>query len=256
MELIDRDTIRMLKYLAVLEATGISAYDFNRFGEGNPRRGILFGEFDRWIASESWADCFVRIGWAVRDGQTRLRIAQLGRSVLAGVGATSLPEPKEQRLMQVVLTKDDDLAYPKLLSAVLSLGECLLVDPYLKAEQFVEVVGGTKVDRCLIRSRCESEVKSIISTTLAGLPGDERPEVRMSDGLHDRLAIPTEGNALGFGLSLNSVGIKTTTLVAYTPEITRMIRETYSEMWERAKVLAPSERNVDARTPDRIRVDG
>lgn len=240
MELLDTDTLRMLRYLATVP-TGIPVYYFNQFGEGDPRRG-MFGPMKRsFIAghTETWASCFERIGWATKGKDDMLRLSGFGREVLAGAGASSLPSPRQEQLAQVVLSVEDNLAYPKLLAEVLALGECLLVDPYLRAGQFIEVVGATQVSRFLVSPKIGSEEKAIIARALRDIPDDERPEVRVSDALHDRLAIPDSGNALGFGLSLNGFGYKTTTLVTYSPEVTRLLRSKYDEIWNDAEVVEP-----------------
>ncbi|CCQ18023.1 putative uncharacterized protein [Rhodococcus sp. AW25M09] len=180
----------------------------------------------------------VRFGWMQKGSNKGLTVTPLGRALLnsdeskeAGVDETGV----------LVLQSRDPLAWGKLVGSISELEEVYIVDPYLRAEQLVQLVEHADVHRVLIGPKIGKSAVTELKVLLA-TPGYESLAVRQAphDMLHDRYIVdPLSVRMLG--ASMNGVGGAATTVVFPLPdEHGAYFRQRAEEWWEGSEDLRSS----------------
>lgn len=133
----------------------------------------------------------------------------------------------------VMLDGNDPLAWGSLVGLIAEIGECLIVDPYLKSEQFLEIAKFTGTTRVILR-RPSRETDLIPWQMYQAIP-DVNVAVRVADPrlLHDRYIVG-ENHVYVLGCSLAGVGRKPTTLVPLEGPIAQQVRDLVEGWWESA----------------------
>lgn len=149
-----------------------------------------------------------------------------------------------------VLDGDDPLAWGALVGTIAEAGACLIVDPYLKPEQFLDIAQFTGTTR-VIMLRPEKEQHLIAWQLYQALPGID-VQIRVADRkfMHDRYIVG-ENAVYGIGCSLNGVGNKPTTLVPHSGEVADRIRDIVEGWWNSAEPIGdpPTDESDD---PDEV----
>ncbi|CAJ1505620.1 hypothetical protein [[Mycobacterium] burgundiense] len=156
--------------------------------------------------------------------------------VLTGLGRALLRADTDQHTDAdvVVLDGDDPLAWGSLVGTIADAGACLIVDPYLKPEQFLDVASFTGTTRVILR-RPQRDYEKAAWQVYQTLPALDIT-IRFADPqlLHDRYIVG-ENRVYLLGCSLNGVGRKPTTLVPVAGLAADRIREMVEGWWEAAE---------------------
>jgi hypothetical protein len=170
------------------------------------------------------------------------RISSTGAGlVLTELGRALLRADTDQSTTSEVTILDgqDPLAWGSLVGTIAEIGECLIVDPYLKAEQFLDIAKFTGTTRVILkRPRSESE---LIRWRMYQAIPEVSVDIRIAEPqhLHDRYIVG-ENAVYGLGCSLNGVARKPTILVPLTGQVADHIRAIVEEWWDTAEPVGES----------------
>ncbi|MGV0792115.1 hypothetical protein [Mycolicibacterium sp. XJ1819] len=169
-----------------------------------------------------------RFGWT-RSSSTGagLVLTDLGRALLRA--DTDLTTAS----VVTVLDGKDPLAWSGLVGIIAEAGKCLIVDPYLKLAQLLDIARFTGTTRVILRR--PQRQRELVSWQVSQKVEDFDVEIRMADPdqLHDRYIVG-ENAVYTLGCSLNGVGSKPTTLVPLTGAVADHVRDLARGWWESA----------------------
>lgn len=253
-EVVDGAAQRVLEYVAMLQRQGYrpSESEVEAFGNSPKRReptnlNEMFGRSVRpspffLSDGETYIDYFRRLGW-IRIRESGVELTKLSLAMLRDLNSPSVSS-QTQSFIEVVVKPDDKLSFTKLLHQFNNLGDALLVDPWLKLEQFMEVAEYTPVTRILTSARAFGSIsqRKIYQRALSAVDG--RIEVRYIDALHDRHYIPDVGNIWMLGVSLNGVAKNVSVLTQLGDESSASLRDAYEKFWNDATVLDPIQQDA------------
>ncbi len=153
--------------------------------------------------------------------------------VLTGLGRALLRSDADQHIDSdvTVLDGDDPLAWGSLVGTIADAGECLIVDPYLKPDQFIDIAKFTGTTRVILRRPARDN--ELVPWRMYQAIPEVDVAIRIADPqlLHDRYIVGETAVYL-LGCSLNGVGRKPTTLVPLRGPIADQIREMVESWWE------------------------
>lgn len=156
--------------------------------------------------------------------------------VLTALGLALLRADTDQSAASevTVLDGEDPLAWGALVGTIAEIGECLIVDPYLKAEQFLDIAKFTGTTRVILRRPAKE--RELVSWRIHQALPDVSVDIRIVDPqlIHDRYIVG-ENAVYGLGCSLSGVGRKPTTLVPMTGPVADHIRSIVEGWWEVAE---------------------
>jgi hypothetical protein len=189
---------------------------------------------------EGFVEHLLRLEWIEANGLGGLALTGLGRALLRSAQVSS---DDQESLGTVVLGSEDPLAYGKLLGHIAESGEALVVDPYLRANQLLELLLHTNCMRLLVGSGLKSsdltEMKVLLNTW------GERPGVQLRQAargaIHDRYIVGDLGVHM-IGASINGIaaGSATTVLIPLRDAAADAIHTLCDEWWDAAELLAVS----------------
>lgn len=251
---------RALGYVAAVRRQGykLSQAEFAAYLE-NPFRKVKsgFGISD-WTKvlnifetpAETNLEWFERLNWLTAKPGF-VDITDLGRAVLASADE----EDVEADMMEVTLDTADPFSYARVIGRIAQRGDALLVDPFFKLDNLLDILVRTTVRGVLMSPQTSKTGKADIAglgTALSRHSFDRKFEIRLADDIHDRYVIPRTGPVDMLGTSLSGVGKKPTLLVTIkSTTASDELRKTYQAIWDRATPLAaPS----TARTAERAEV--
>jgi hypothetical protein len=110
-------------------------------------------------------------------------------------------EDEDQALM---LDSEDPFAYAQFAQRLGQMEDVLLVDPYFRPPQLIELASGGSVRRILIGMNLRDAELLPLSLALRGLPSVK--EIRRTGEVHDRFLIPPSGDLWHLGASVNASG--------------------------------------------------
>jgi hypothetical protein len=190
---------------------------------------------------EHTVEHLLRLRWLrSNESGSGLKVTPLGRALYDSDVLDRLGYGDDKEV--IVLGAGEEFAWGKLVSHISELGECLVIDPYLRNEQLTTLKTHTTMTRALIGSGRSTADCVALKVTLGAL-GYEHIELRQAPPktLHDRYVISADAVYM-MGGSLNGVGAATTTtLMPLTGEPALRIRQLAEEWWEKS---------VDLRMPD------
>jgi hypothetical protein len=196
----------------------------------------------------------LRLDWCEISGTpARARLTALGEAVLRALNqeAAELPDTVE-----VVLPSGDPFAYAAAMGKIAGLGDALLVDPYLRYPQFLDLVEHTGVTRVLIGAKLSAEDRASIAVGIKVFEKRKRTvEVRvLGEGqLHDRVVVPLANDrpVLSLGTSLNGVGGRAVTVLNQVDDVDGVLRAAYQARGDAAQPLAGAKAVSPARRSKR-----
>ncbi|MDB5178230.1 MAG: hypothetical protein JWN01_173 [Patescibacteria group bacterium] len=192
------------------------------------------------VPGEDAVEHLLRLGWLSGD-ETGLSLSPVGQALL---GAAERSDLQIGEGSVVVLSGEDPFAYARLIGFIAKLGPVLLVDPYFRLDQFIQVVTNTAVDRVLI-SKQHKGSKEDIAALRVGLDSKSLPrsiELRAStdSALHDRMIVTKTGDVYTLGSSLSSIGSHTTVLTPVPSLGAQALQATAEKWWKDAEIIDPA----------------
>lgn len=252
-EIVDERAHLVLEYIALLNRQGHkpTVADVEAYGLRPTRRALLRSQYsditsfmsatgwtEHIYTDETYVDYFKRLKWARVVGGG-VSLTPLALALLRELNSSKVAEDAHA-YVEVVVNPEDKMAFTRLLHQFNNLGSGLLVDPYLRLEQFLEIADYTPVSRILTSSRAfgNEQQRKVYQRALAAAEG--RIEVRFIESLHDRHYIPESGNIWMLGVSLNGVAKNISVLTQLGNESSGVLRNAYENFWKDAAVLEPS----------------
>jgi hypothetical protein len=114
----------------------------------------------------------------------------------------------------------------------------LLVEPYFRLQQLMDVAPFDNIVRVLVGSKLSQRDYELIATGLASL--ERTIEVRKAADLHDRYLIPAvEGSVMMLGASLGGIGKKVSTMTTLGPVASQALRDAHEAIWSDAEPIEP-----------------
>jgi hypothetical protein len=195
--------------------------------------GSLGRDFWYEEVRESHVDYLSRLGW-IRTMSAGVELTSLGRALLKALNAPVIQDTAD--VFEIVLDPDDPFAYAKAVGRLASVDDALLVEPYFRLDQLIDVAELSNVTRVLVGSALKPREYEALSVGLGTL---EHPlEIRKAVSLHDRYLIPgRKGQALMLGVSLGGIGKKISTLTPLGEVATDALREAYERIWHDAEII-------------------
>lgn len=135
-----------------------------------------------------------------------------------------------------VLGGDDPLAWGSLVGTIAEVGECMIVDPYLKLDHLLVLAQFTRTSRVIMRRPAKEG--DLVAWRVCLASPDLNIQMRVADPklLHDRYIVG-ETNVYTLGCSLNGVGRKPTTLAPLSGEVADQVRAIVEEWWDAAEPI-------------------
>lgn len=261
-EITSEDTHRLLAYVGALNQHGVKPEPrlVDVFADSPKRRAKRTGRANgldvfaqvsimmagKVVFTETASEHLIRLGWAASVG-AGLELTAAGWALLKALNAPAM-ESESIDFVEVVMAADDPFAYARVIHAIGAAGESLLVDPYLRWDQFHDIMKLDNVTRVLVGPRLQAHEYTAMALGLGSLPPDRRLEVRKASNVHDRYLIPERhGRVLMFGTSLNGVGRRVSTFTTLGDVSTDALRAAHEDIWSAAEVI---ERSSDEAEPD------
>ena len=191
---------------------------------------------------ETFCEYLARLSWIADTAQVELTPA--GRALLKALNAPAL-EDASTDVFEVVLGPDNPFAYAQTLGMLSRSPRALLVEPYFRLEQLMDVAELDNIERVLLGPGVKRRDLEVLATGLAALP-DERPlQVRVAAALHDRYLIPAgEEPVVMLGASLGGIGKKVSTITSLGDLASRALRQAHEDIWTDAAPLEPKTKAI------------
>lgn len=255
-EVVDERTHRVLAYLDALNRHGVRPPRVlvNEFAESPEQKftsesvfsaavqlRTVMSMFDeRLVASETFCQYMARLGW-VNDDVAAAELTPVGRALLKALNAPVLEEASAD-VFEVVLSPDNPFAYAQALNGLSSVEDALLVEPYFRLEQLMDVAAFDNVVRVLTGTRLKRSDYELLATGLASLLPERRLEVRRTADLHDRYLIPAgDGAVLMLGASLGGIGKNVSTMTTLGQVASQALRDAHERLWRDAEHVEPKQ---------------
>lgn len=263
MEIVDDKTHRVLAYVGALNQHGVrpNADLVDEYADRPKRRSTRVGGigglsslarlekavYGRPTFKETESEYIERLGWALNTS-SGVSLTSAGRALLKALNASVL-ESDTVDIVEVVLDADDPFAYATAIGALANAGESLLVDPYFRVSQLVDIQEVDNITRILVGSGMKNGDYQALAVGLKAV--SQGPlEIRKASGLHDRYLIPDgPGNALMIGTSLGGVGRKVSTLTSLGEPATDALRQLHESIWADAEVIGARAAEADVVEP-------
>ena len=258
MDIISKSTHRVLAYIGALNGQGVhprreivDAY------AANPERTHRAGRSMQQIVetmfvlqpvpTETFCHYLARLSW-INDDVQHVELTPIGRALLQALNAPAI-EDMTTNVFEVVLDPDNPFAYAQAFSGLSSAHDALLVEPYLRFEQFMDVARFENIVRALVGSNLRANDYELLASGLASLPPDRPFEIRKTTASHDRYLIPAgDGPVLMLGSSLSGIGKKVSTITTLGDVTSRALRATYETIWRDAEPIEPAKRSIESVT--------
>lgn len=202
-----------------------------------PAFGYLASQLIVTSPGEKPLDHFCRVKWiSVDDG--RVTVTQLGRAVVMAADAES---PADE-VVQAALDPNDPLAYARLVARLTQLEDVMVVDPYFRATQLLQLYELPTLTRVLTSEKIGKKDLVAIRSTAGVITWDRTFEIRAAPpetGVHDRYLIPRVGAIFQVGTSLKGVG-HSFTVMSEMQDVSELVRERFEAIWKDSGVIFPA----------------
>lgn len=191
------------------------------------------------VEAETFCQYMTRLKWTYDKAVVEL--TPVGRALLKALNSPVLEETTAD-VFEIVLSPDNEFAYAQALGALGSVKQALLVEPYFRLEQLMDVAELDNIERVLIGPNMKPRELKVLATGLATVVEQRPLEVRIAKALHDRYLVPKdEGAVLMLGISLGGIGKKVSTLTTLGALASQALREAHEAIWNEAETLKPRE---------------
>jgi hypothetical protein len=251
-EIADENTHRLLAYIDALNRQGIKpGFDLvDAFGDQSSRahrrsnslaEAVMpsiakFSSFTVW--TEDPSEYLERLGWIdVVDREVELN--RVGRAMLRALNTPQL-DFEASPTAEIVLGTDDPFAYAQVVQVLGGAGPAMLVEPYLRVQNLIDIDDLHNINRILVGSKLKANEYAALAVGL-GAVNERRPlEIRKATDLHDRYLIPDTGHVLMLGISLGGIGKKVSTLTTLGDPASGGLRQVFEEAWAAAEPINPT----------------
>lgn len=244
----------MLAYVQALNRHGVrpSRTVVDAFGEAPGRRyseRSNLAAFDlrtqltaMWatqrVPEETFCQYLSRLGW-IQIGDSGVELTDVGRALLKSLNTPAIEESTSD-LFEIVLDPENPFAYAQALGALSSVTDALLVEPYFRLQQLMDVADFDNVSRVLVGSKLKAGEYELLATGLAALPEGRAVEIRKAANLHDRYLIPrAEGSVIMLGASLGGIGRNVSTMTSLGELASQALRAAHEKIWKSAERIEP-----------------
>ena len=241
---------RTLAYVALVNRGGArpSTQGVRQFFQSaEPREALTLAAMMEAVAAQRYSvgsgeDPFqylLRMEWvAVEDNGVTL--TTVGQALLRALESAD----SGRGVIEAVLDVDDPFAYAKAVAYLRTATPALLIDPYLRMPELIELARVPTVQRGLVSTKLKAQ-ELADRGRIAQVVNQERPlEVRKTADAHDRYLVPTVGHVLMLGGSLNTIGHAPITLTSLSDDLSDVVRERYTAMWLTAQPVRPPQELV------------
>lgn len=254
MQIVDKETHRVLAYVDALNRHGVrpSRQMVNEFA-ANPkqkyREDNVFGMsaraairtmFDvQKVVAETFCQYMARLSWINEEPVDAVELTAVGRALLQSLNSPVMTESAAD-VFEVVLSPDNPFAYAQALSGLSSVKQALLVEPYFRLEQLMDIAEFDNIVRVMVGSKLKRRDYELLATGLGSVPEGRSIEIRKAPDLHDRYLIPADdGHVVMLGASLGGIGKKVSTMTTLGEVASIALREAHEQLWRGAEVIEP-----------------
>jgi hypothetical protein len=184
--------------------------------------------------TETMTAYLLRLGWIKQDVNV-FTPTNLGLAILREANSP-LPNSDVGSTLEIVIDPSNPFAYAQLMAKITSLGDCLIVDPYLDEQQLLTLAGFTNVTRILTGDKNRKANGPVFGLVLQAAPHLEVRTVKQGE-LHDRFAIPAHGSVYVLGSSLNSIAKRFGVVTTLEESSSRLISDNYKTTWGRGQAI-------------------
>lgn len=250
-QLLGPKSLRALKYVHVLNNQGLrpSAEQLRAFIDA--RSELHAYSYDPWLDDFRYRpidEFLVDAQLLLLDERRGLLISPSGSAILSEAERSDEEGPTAHAL-EVVGRMEDPFTYAQLLTRIDEMESTLVVDPYLPPDDLFTLLRLPGVERVLtketqIRGLSKAERTHRLAIALGARQEVELRFVASGSGeLHDRLVIPSTGDALIMGTSLG--GTQLTVVTRVGAETTAVLRAHYEQVWRTGSPVDPVARPAD-----------
>lgn len=214
---------------SALAALGGGSY---RTVPGTPGRPAEYGPD---VPREGFLAHLRRLGWVERDKAKTYALTGLGQALLRRYHSQETPGEADAIFLDGGAGNVD---YSRLIGRIAELGDAMILDAYLGAEQVRDLLEHTQVTRFLVSSNPRQDGKvaaaGVQLRTWQDATGDTAREIRRAK-FHDRVIV-SESSVHVLGASLNGVGKGSPTVLYEMPgAAARAMRDYATGLWEVAQ---------------------
>lgn len=258
MEIIGESQHRVLAYIEAMNRQGcpLTRVQVDSYAEGwapirtitGPSAYRLYLEdldsMEQDTVTETMTAYLLRLGWIKQDVNV-FTPTRLGLAVLREANS---PQPNSDAgsTLEIVIDPSNPFAYAQLMAKITSLGDCLIVDPYLDEQQLLTLAGFSNVTRILTGDKNRKANGPVFGLVLHAAPHLEVRTVKQAE-LHDRFAIPATGSVYMLGSSLNSIAKRFGVVTTLEESSSRLISDNYKTIWGRGQAFP--RRQLQAHSP-------
>lgn len=225
-------------WVPIRTITGFSAFQLSLTGVGS---------MDNDNVTEKMTAYLLRLGWIRQDSASVITPTRLGQAVLREANSPK-PDSDASSTLEVVIDPSSPFAYAQLMAKVTSLGDCLIVDPYLDEQQVLTLAGFPNVTRILTGDRHLKAKEPVFGLVLQAAPHLELRTVKQAD-LHDRFVIPEQGSVYMLGSSLNSIAKRFGVATTLEESSSRLISDNYDAAWGRGSAIPRQQAHASGPAP-------
>lgn len=253
-EIVNEETHRVLAYVDALNRHGVRPPRalVDEFAEAPEQKVRMDGGIrglaqlrmvaatfaERYVPDETFSEYLSRLGW-IGEVSDAVELTAIGRALLKALNSPVLEEGTAD-VFEIVLDPDNPFAYVQALHGVSSVSDALLVEPYFRLQQLMDVAEFDNIVRVLVGSRLKTAEYELLATGLASLPEDRIIEIRKASDLHDRYLIPAvEGAVLMLGASLGGIGKNVSTMTTLGDLASQALRDAHERLWAEAEPIRP-----------------
>lgn len=253
MEIVNGHVHRVLLYVDALNRHGASPSrdDINAFDESpdqkRPRRfpisdlvattlnmGMTYERGER----ETFCTYAQRLGWFT--GTDAVHLTAIGRALLKSLDTPKILESPAD-VFELVLDPGNPFAYAQALQALSAVETAMLVDPYFRLEQLMDIAEFDNIERVLIGPGVTKAHRALLAHGVASISAARKLEVRAAAVLHDRYLIPSgDGSVIMLGTSLGGVGKKVSTMTTLGGVASNALRDVHEKIWQESDPVAQS----------------
>lgn len=260
MQIVDQDTHRVLAYIDALNRHGVRPDQsmVNEFAANHGQRYRVTGGMSSYsetlretialtlggkrIPAESFCQYLARLSWIDDEPTGAVQLTPVGRALLKSLNTPVMQESAAD-VFEVVLNPDNPFAYAQALGGLSSVKQALLVEPYFRLDQLMDIAEFDNIVRVMVGSNLKTRDYDLLATGLSALPDGRSIEIRKATNLHDRYLIPAiDGNVVMLGASLGGIGKRVSTMTTLGSVASVALRDAHEKIWFDGEIIVPKKR--------------